>query len=138
MKKFKILTIISISIILIISFFLYNKSNGVYKTTMRVDEIQNGNTYVPQSSSVDWTEEELLELRGNRQSNFYASKIDGELEVFGGGFGGNKYYEDLFLSKVKEGDTIDVIMNENNRTTIIYCKKIIVFKGGLPLDWEIR
>ena len=124
MKKFKILTIISISIILIISFFLYNKSNGVYKTTMRVDKI------TIRTIRVDETNATL--------SQFFASKIDGELEVYGGGFGGNKYYEDLFLSKVKEGDTIDVIMNENNRTTIIYCKKTIVFKGGLPLDWEIR
>jgi hypothetical protein len=119
----KILTIISISIsiVLIASFFLYNKSNGVYKTTMRVDKI---------TIRVDETNATL--------SQFFASKIDGELEVYGGGLGGNKYYEDLFLSKVKEGDTIDVIMNENNRTTIIYCKKIIVFKCGLPLDWEIR
>ena len=138
MKKFKILTIISISIILIISFFLYNKSNGVYKTTMRVDEIQNRNTYVPQSSSVDWTEEELLELRGNIGSHFSASKIDGELEVFGGGLSGNKYYEDLFLSKVKEGDTIDVIVDENNKTTKVYYKNILVLKSEMPIDWENR
>ena len=86
-----------------------HNSNGIYKSTMRVDEIDKN----------------ILSDGSSLGTTFQASKIDGELDRFGGGFK-NKYDGDLFLSKVKEGDTIDVIIDENTKTTNIYHKNVLV------------
>lgn len=102
-------------ILAIITLLTSCNSDGVYEATLRIDEInkpKNGMIVFPQYS---------------------ASKIEGDLNGLAGGI-----KDSTFFSKVKVGDTIKVVINENDKTTKIYFKGKLIEKTEIPIDWDFR
>lgn len=102
-------------ILAIIALLTSCNSDGVYEATLRIDEInkpQKGMIVFPQYS---------------------ASKIEGDFELMAGNI-----KDTSFFSEAKIGDTIKVVINENDKTTKIYFKSKLIDKGEIPIDWELR
>lgn len=102
-------------ILAIITLLTSCNSDGIYEATLRLDEInkpKEGWSVFP---------------------NYSASKIDGDFEMMGG-----VVKDSTFFSKVKVGDTIKVVVNENYKTTKIYFKGKLIEKTNIPIDWDLR
>ena len=103
-----------LEILAIITLLTSCNSDGIYEATMRLDEI-NKTSY-----AVD-----LYMYR--------ASKIEGDFELLGG-----PIRDTSLFTKAKVGDTIKVVINENDKTTKIYFKGKLIEKTEIPLDWDLR
>jgi hypothetical protein len=103
-------------ILAIITLLTSCNSDGIYEATLRLDEInkpKEGWSVFP---------------------HYSASKIEGErIEVMAG-----TIKDTSFFTEAKVGDTIKVVVNENDKTTKIYFKGKLIDKGEIPLDWDLR
>lgn len=102
-------------ILAIITLLTSCNSDGIYEATLRLDEInkpKEGWSVFP---------------------HYSASKIEGDFEMMAG-----TIKDTSFFTEAKVGDTIKVVVNENDKTTKIYFKGKLIENAEIPIDWDLR